>query len=743
MIWLLIVFFVSGFPALLYQLVWQGSLFTIYGVNSESITVVVSAFLLGLGLGSLVGGWLSRRRPLPLLMMFGLIEIGIGIFGFFSLRLFAAVGHATLGATTGWTFVFSFCLVVFPTLLMGATLPILTEYLVRRYRNVGRSVGILYAVNTLGSAVACFAAALFLLGALGKSGTVVLAGVLNIVAGGLALALHVRAPRIKAKHAAATHAASEGPTPTLVRFPLALLLAALTGFVALSYEIVWARVYNFLAEGRATAFPLMLGSFLFGIAGGSLLARRFCRSKSRPVLALAYFVLAANAAGFLIIPALVFSGPVLHYWTSTLLLVAGAAAMLGATFPLLCHIAIPPEARAGARISYMYVANISGSVVGGLTTGFLFLDWWSLKTIAVVLSWIGLALGAGLFAAAGLRGRALALRLGASAGAALLILALAGPVFDPAYRRLLFKWPLPETRLTHIVENRSGVVTVDSDNRIYGSGAYDGAYNTDPTGDDINSVYRAYILSAMHPAPKKVLVIGMSSGSWSMVLAQHPQLEQLTIIEINPGYLELLDEFDAVKGLKGHPKVDIVVDDGRRWLVSNPDEKFDAIVSNTTYTWRAHMSNLLSVEFFELCRKHLKPGGVLYYNATGSRWAQKTGAFAWPHAWRFTSMMVCSDSPIDWDRERWRETMYAYRLSGKPVFVRNNPAHEKRLDEIIGKLDHVAAAAPENKFSTSETREMILARTKDCEPITDDNMGVEFLIPPPAPFPLPWRKAGR
>ena len=163
----------------------------------------------------------------------------------------------------------------------------------------------------------------------------------------------------------------------------------------------------------------------------------------------------------------------------------------------------------------------------------------------------------------------------------------------------------------------------------------------------------------------------------------------------------------------------------------------------STLIVQLHMSNLLSVEFFELCRSHLKPGGVLYYNATGSRWAQKTGAYAWPYASRFTTMMVCSDRPIDWDRRRWREIMYAYRLGGKPVFVRNNPAHEKRLDAIIGKLDQIAAPTPENKFATFEPREMILARTLDCEPITDDNMGVEFRIPPPAPFPLPWKKAAR
>src|ERR1039457_7000124 len=94
-LWLYAFFFLSGFPALLYQLVWQRALFTIYGINIESVTMVVSAFMLGLGLGSLVGGWISERPRVPLLMAFGVIELGVAVFGIFSLRVFQFVAQFT------------------------------------------------------------------------------------------------------------------------------------------------------------------------------------------------------------------------------------------------------------------------------------------------------------------------------------------------------------------------------------------------------------------------------------------------------------------------------------------------------------------------------------------------------------------------------------------------------------------------------------------------------------------------
>src|SRR3954447_24776975 len=90
---LCVLFFCSGFPALIYQLTWQRALFRIFGVNIESVTIVVTAFMLGLGLGSLVGGWLSKRRSMPLLPLLAAIEILTGIFGVGSLAIFDRVGE--------------------------------------------------------------------------------------------------------------------------------------------------------------------------------------------------------------------------------------------------------------------------------------------------------------------------------------------------------------------------------------------------------------------------------------------------------------------------------------------------------------------------------------------------------------------------------------------------------------------------------------------------------------------------
>ena len=186
------VFGLSGFAALLYQVVWQRALFALLGINLESVTVVVTAFMLGLGVGSLVGGRVSRDPRRPVLLLFALVEAGIGLFGLVSMALFHAVGEAILGASETVIALVTFLLVLGPTLLMGSTLPLLVAYVVRASGNVGRSVGSLYFVNTLGSAGASFAAVLILLPRLGQRGTVWAAAALNLTAAALVYALHRR-----------------------------------------------------------------------------------------------------------------------------------------------------------------------------------------------------------------------------------------------------------------------------------------------------------------------------------------------------------------------------------------------------------------------------------------------------------------------------------------------------------------------------------------------------------------------
>src|SRR5262249_10757488 len=152
--------------------------------------------------------------------------------------------------------------------------------------------------------------------------------------------------------------------------------------------------------------------------------------------------------------------------------------------------------------------------------------------------------------------------------------------------------------------------------------------------NDTNGLFRAFSISAFHPNPRHVLVIGLSSGSWAQVLVNFPGIEDATVVEINPGYLPLIQERPLVSSLLRNPKVHIEIDDGRRWLLAHPNTKFDFVLMNTTHNWRANTTNLLSSEFLQLVRSHLSLGGILYYNATGSPRVQLTAATVFPYALR-------------------------------------------------------------------------------------------------------------
>jgi spermidine synthase len=180
---LYVLFFASGGSALVYQVVWQRSLFALFGIHLAAVTLVVTAFMIGLGVGSLFGGWLSKHERAAPLAVFSALELGIGSFGLVSLPLFSFAGDrfALAPDLLAGTVVLGLLLV--PTTMMGATLPLLVTHLVRRAWGVGKSVGALYFVNTLGSAAASFVTALWLLAALGQRHTVWLAAAVNLTVG--------------------------------------------------------------------------------------------------------------------------------------------------------------------------------------------------------------------------------------------------------------------------------------------------------------------------------------------------------------------------------------------------------------------------------------------------------------------------------------------------------------------------------------------------------------------------------
>jgi spermidine synthase len=318
-------------------------------------------------------------------------------------------------------------------------------------------------------------------------------------------------------------------------------------------------------------------------------------------------------------------------------------------------------------------------------------------------------------------------RLTACAGIAFVCILATGPGFSRFFERLQFKQDFEGQQFADVVENRHGVITVTQSGAVYGGGMYDGVFNVDLM-DDRNMIVRAFALSAFREKPNRVLMIGLASGSWAQVMVHHPELEELVIVEINPGYLELIPKHPEVASLLSNPKAKIVIDDGRRWLNRHPGEKFDAIVMNTTWHWRAHTTNLLSVEFLQLMREHLNPGGVALYNTTGSPRVQRTACAVFPHVVRVLNNVIVSDSPLLPDRDAWRDTLLRYRIDGQPVIQPGRDDHQAELESILGLIDTMSDDSP--AFQAMELRSSILRRTEGAGLIRDDNMGTEWDLAP-------------
>ena len=246
---------------------------------------------------------------------------------------------------------------------------------------------------------------------------------------------------------------------------------------------------------------------------------------------------------------------------------------------------------------------------------------------------------------------------------------------------------------------------------------------------DTNGIVRPYALSLFHPAPRDVLMIGLASGSWAQVIANNPDVASLTIVEINPGYLTLIATAPEVASVLSNPKVTIVTDDGRRWLRANPARGFDAIVSNTTWHFRANATNLLSGEFLDLVKSHLNSGGIFFYNTTDSDRVQRTGCLAYAYGARFINHMVVSQTPIAWDFARWRRTLESYRIDGRPMLDPARDEDRAELDRLSSWEADLAPQSGRNRDRPIEPCPDILARTAGKRPITDDNMGTEWRLP--------------
>ena len=220
------------------------------------------------------------------------------------------------------------------------------------------------------------------------------------------------------------------------------------------------------------------------------------------------------------------------------------------------------------------------------------------------------------------------------------------------------------------------------------------------------------MLAGLHPNPKEVLEIGLSSGSWTWVMAAHAGVKKVTVVEINPGYLELVGRYNPHKTILSSPKVQIHFDDARRWLKRHPEAKFDLIVMNTTFHWRSNATNLLSKGFLEMCRNHLKEGGVVYYNTTGSDDVVFTAASVFRYVTKYWNFVAASDRPFAMSMEERRQNFLKFQVDGRAILDGGDPGMRTVLEEMV---------ATDLQDKSEEIR-----RRPDLGVITEDNMLTEY-----------------
>ncbi len=650
--------FFTGLTGLVYQVTWERYLAVLLGSHGEATAAVLGLFLGGLAAGYALFGALSRRRlreaaagaaPPRLLELYGGVEIGIGAWALGFPPLFGAaralsVRLPDLGDVGSFACDVGLCalLLLPPTVLMGGTIPLLTQALARRAGDATRIHASVYGLNTAGAFLGALVAGFWLIAALGLPGTLYAMAGVNVAAG----AVFVWLGRRGEPGAATAEAAGSPPAA----FPVYALAVLLSGFALMTLEIVAIRLGALSLGSSEYAFSLVIAVFVLCIACGSLLVTALPRVPGWLLIASQLLLVALLTAAYHGIPRL----PLLAHELRTafsledvafplyfgavfafgLALMAPALLLSGAGLPLVFDHLRRRHGELGSTAGRLYGWNTLGSLLGALVGGYALLFWLDLHHVyRIAVAALGLA--ALLFAAA----RARESRSVAPALAALLILAPpahfllgATPWSQAALSAGLFRMRsrVPgadrasgsEAALAKLLGEREIVfydddpgVTVSvveypgSRSRVLGlhvNGKPDSATERDST----TTVLLGILPALFAEEAKRAFVVGLGTGVTSGELAQLRGIEEVVVGEISPGVVAAAPHFDfATHGASRNPAIRIERSDAYRALQRSPGG-FDVIASEPSNPWVGGVEMLYSREFLEAARAKLSPGGV-------------------------------------------------------------------------------------------------------------------------------------
>ena len=650
---LLFLFLGSGCAALIYELVWFHILRLVIGSSSISIAALLVSFMGGMGLGSVALPRMVPRSWHPLRVYAGL-ELSISVIGLILLvalprvqtLYLAAVGYG-LGGVLLRAVVCIACLLP-PTMLMGATLPA-----VARWTGVTRTgvaqTGLLYAANTIGAVAGVLIASFYLLRLHDTVVTTLVAVGLNVAVALVALWLAARRPLTAASDVAE-------PGPVAAR-PVVLAAIGLSGFVSLGAEVVWTRQLSLLFGATVYNFSLILAVFLAGIGAGSLGGAWLAKRTDRADLALAWCQLGLLAAlpygaymigyqipfwqvGVNFLPAVDASRPLLFVYDIARCAVSMGPATLcwGASFPLALAAANAGESDAGRLVARVSVVNTLGALVGTVVFSLVLIPGLGTQRAQQALALVAATAAVLLFLRATPRVTAhrrrgehwehrdgdapepvRGSRLRPAWCAGLLVVATLSCLWAMprtpngliAFGRDIEGWDTIEQYL-YIEEGVNASVAVTDSEAGYRQLHISGKVVASTMDLDMRiERMLGHVPALIHGAPRSVLVVGLGAGVTAGSFVRYPEVERIVICEIEPSVLEASDQFVVQNyAVLSDPRTEVIYDDARHFLATT-DEQFDVITSDPIHPWVRGAASLYSVEYHELVKQRLRPGGVV------------------------------------------------------------------------------------------------------------------------------------
>jgi spermidine synthase len=665
-------FFLSGTSALIYQVLWLRLLGLVFGVTVYAASTVWAVFMAGLAIGSLVGGRMADRVKRPLVWL-GIAEALIGVTALLTPSalgllqdLYAGV-HASVRGSEGTLIVvrllMAFAVLIVPAALMGATLPLVVKSSLFGAQGLGVRIGVLYATNTAGAIAGSLAAGLLLIPRYGISASFLTAAACNGLVAVVAVLLGRALPEANLRPAdAAAPAASVGQSSAGQRVVLGVF--AVSGFVSLGLEVVWFRVGILFLRPTVYAYSMMLAAVLAGIAIGSYLAAPWLRRRSGDwLVALAWMegaIAVAALGSFAVLPAIPqliaaigpavtpLVGDYLAYQAIvSVAMILPTMLISGVAFPIGLQVwAGPAEESSPAvatRVGVFYSLNVAGAILGSLGVGFLLLPSLGSRGTLWLLAGLSLACALALLAAAP---RTKARRIAAVSVAALFAAASA-LVSDPFDAYLAQRYADNK-----IVWKREAVQATVSVHEIHGTHTLHVSGNHQAGSHNAFHYQIGNLPMIVHPDARDALVIGVGGGATAGALSQHAGVS-VDVVEISREVVQAAARFfkPINFGVLAKPSVHLHVDDGRNYLLLT-DRRYDVITADIILPIHAGSGNLYSVEYFELVRRALKPGGLAVQWVAGTEAEYKTIArtflqvFPETTVWSGGTLLIGSVEPL-------------------------------------------------------------------------------------------------